>query len=172
VNRRGDILPLADHFLPRLVAEACLPGIPTWTPGAARAMLLHSWPGNVRELAERLKRALVHSSGGAFDAHDFGLAEAPEAELGRVLDRVERGEVARYALHLGGGLRHEAAALLGIGRNTLLRWLEASGDEPAYPDGAGGRTYPDECTTGILGRSRNEPHRGRRCTPRSARTIS
>jgi DNA-binding NtrC family response regulator len=171
-NRRGDILPLVDHYLPRLVAEARLPGIPAWTPGAARALLYHSWPGNVRELGERLKRALVHSFGGGFEARDFGLPEAPEADLGRVLDRVERGEVARYALHLSGGSRQEAAARLGIGRNTLLRWLEASGDEPAYPEGADGRTDPDECTTGIAGRSRNGAPPRRRVAPRSASTVS
>jgi DNA-binding NtrC family response regulator len=171
-NRRGDILPLADHFLPRLVAEARLPGIPRWTPGAARALLLHFWPGNVRELGERLKRALVHSCGGDFEAHDLGLPEAPEADLGRVLDRVERGEVARYALHVSGGLRHEAAARLGIGRNTLLRWLETSGDEPTYPEDAGWRADPDECTTGIAGRSRNGARRRGRVTSRSAGTIS
>jgi DNA-binding NtrC family response regulator len=171
VNRRGDILPLADHFLPRLVAEARLPGIPAWTPGAARALLYHSWPGNVRELAERLKRALIQSFGGSFEAHDFGLPEAPEADLGRVLDRVERGEVARYALHLSGGVRHEAAARLGIGRNTLLRWLETSGDEPTSPEGAGGRTDPDECTTVIAGNPKNGTRRRVRATPRSAGTI-
>ena len=171
-SRRGDILPLVDHYLPRLTAEARLPGVPTWTPGAARALLLHSWPGNVRELGERLKRALVHSLGSDFEAHDLGLPEAPEADLGRVLDRVERGEVARYALHASGGLRHEAAARLGIGRNSLLRWLESSGADPAYPEDAGGRTDLDACTTGIGANSRNGAPRRRSGTPRSASTIS
>src|SRR5690606_32750420 len=131
-----------------------------------------SWPGNIRELGERLKRALVHSLGRDLEAHDLGLPEAPEADLGRVLDRVERGEVARYALQESGGLRHEAAARLGIGRNSLLRWLELTGDEPACPDGAGGRTDPDECTTGIGGNSGNGAPRRRRGIPRSASTIS
>lgn len=60
-ERRGDILPLARHFLAyhgeRLRRSARL-------DAAAEAMLLaHTWPGNVRELENTMQRALILSAG-------------------------------------------------------------------------------------------------------------
>ena len=51
-ERRGDILPLAGHFLRR-----CLPAPPALTPAARMALLRHPWPGNVRELKYTMERA-------------------------------------------------------------------------------------------------------------------
>src|SRR5690606_7681420 len=61
-ERRDDILPLAQHFLPagkRLSADA------------ERALLRHPWPGNVRELRNAVQRAALLSPGDTVAAEAF-----------------------------------------------------------------------------------------------------
>jgi len=63
-ERRGDILPLAEHFLSkhgeRLRSRAAY-----LTADAKRALLTHAWPGNIRELENVIQAAMVSSPDGA-----------------------------------------------------------------------------------------------------------
>ncbi|WDS34867.1 nitrogen regulation protein NR(I) [Pseudoxanthomonas sp.] len=148
-ERRGDVPRLAENFL----AQACLKlGTPAKriAPSARDALRAHDWPGNVRELENVCWRlaALAPSdtitvgdveqslsrttqpatqSPGDWDAL-LGLwararlaegAEGLHAEARARLDRI----LLEAALQFTNGRRADAAARLGVGRNTVTRKL-------------------------------------------------
>jgi len=57
-ERRGDIMPLARHFLDGLTRRFHKP-LDGFTDEAERLLVEHSWPGNVRELRNAVERAVV-----------------------------------------------------------------------------------------------------------------
>jgi Nif-specific regulatory protein len=65
--RPADVLPLAQHFLRQLQAEAGAGGEtePRLTPEAAALLEQYAWPGNVRELQHTVERALILAAGGS-----------------------------------------------------------------------------------------------------------
>ena len=63
-ERRGDIVPLAGHFLRRLAAESGLPAAPL-SPPAASLLESHGWQGNVRELQHVMERSAILAGEGA-----------------------------------------------------------------------------------------------------------
>jgi sigma-54-specific transcriptional regulator len=74
-ERRGDILPLAQHFVQRY-AEAMQLGRVLLAPDACAALLAYEWPGNIRELENVIHYALIVCSGGQVRAADLNLAGA------------------------------------------------------------------------------------------------
>lgn len=134
-ERPEDILLLVDHFS-RVEAPDRTP-IPV-TKEAADRLVAYRWPGNVRELGDVVRRALL------ICADEIGLDDLPEAirrgpeprdtpgadgsqpPEGLSLRALERWAI-RRALASSDGNMTEAAALLGIGRTTLYRKLDAYG---------------------------------------------
>jgi two-component system nitrogen regulation response regulator GlnG len=150
-ERRDDIASLLDHYLDAAAAEM---GVAPKRPDAdARARLAaHDWPGNVRELVNLCRRLTALVPGPVIHAGDLPelvvgagsdpdwtrgvrewargrLHEAPGRVMSEAQDRIERALIDE-ALKATGGRRADAAALLGIGRNTLSRRL-AERDEGA-----------------------------------------
>jgi two-component system response regulator GlrR len=74
-ERRADLMPLALHLLEKEVA-AMGKEITGFTPAAERKILDYPWPGNVRELENRIRQAMVLSSGDRIDAGDLMLEDA------------------------------------------------------------------------------------------------
>ncbi|HEV2117479.1 MAG TPA: sigma-54 dependent transcriptional regulator [Terriglobales bacterium] len=62
-ERRGDIVPLAEHFL-ACMALALETRAPHLSAEAISALEAHSWEGNVRELQHVMERASILSEGG------------------------------------------------------------------------------------------------------------
>ena len=58
VERRSDIVPLAEHFLACMAAALQMPA-PCLSPEAARILEKHPWQGNVRELQHVMERASI-----------------------------------------------------------------------------------------------------------------
>jgi two-component system response regulator HydG len=122
-ERAKDILPLARAFLAQETTRAR-----DFDRGARELLLSHTWPGNVRELSNVAR----HGAALAVDAwvrrEDLPAElEGPRSEAGfapRTLATVEREHVLR-TLDACGGSQAQAAAMLGIGRNTLWRKLRA-----------------------------------------------
>ena len=115
-ERRLDVVPLAEHFLPpgkRLAASAL------------RALSGHDWPGNVRELKNCLQRAALLSQGEQIEAADLGLAP-PRAASPFNGDEPDR-ELIEEALRSAGGVIAQAAADLGLSRQALYRRMEKLG---------------------------------------------
>jgi DNA-binding NtrC family response regulator len=63
-ERRGDILPLANHFLESLCRGAAVP-CKSMALEVGRALEAYTWPGNVRELKHVVERAYILSESGS-----------------------------------------------------------------------------------------------------------
>jgi DNA-binding NtrC family response regulator len=133
-ERRGDILPLADHLLVTLRTVHGRSNAQL-SDAARRMLAAYAWPGNVRELRNALERAVVFSHGGRgapaprndlLEPENFPesvRAAAPGAASTvaglRSLEEVER-EVITATLEATHYQISRSAAALGISRKTLL----------------------------------------------------
>lgn len=135
--RTSDIPLLTEYFLKSL--NDPVPGR-SISPLAMRLIQAHAWPGNVRELFSVLESALIRAEGGVRieaqhlprevrDNEAVAGPSDPRAE-GRYATssspEAERDAIIR-ALTEAGGIRTEAARLLGMGRTTLWRKLKEYG---------------------------------------------
>jgi DNA-binding NtrC family response regulator len=135
-ERPEDILPIAELALTRACARSRLP--PKTLSGAAvRRLVDHSWPGNVRELENAIERAVALSQGEVILPDDLPKAiVTPEGQdflraaldRGWTLDELSRAYLARV-LERTGGNKKQAAAILGIDRRTIQRWLGEKDDD-------------------------------------------
>jgi len=120
VDRRDDVLPLAQHFLE--------PGYEL-APEAERALVRHEWPGNVRELRNVLRRACLLATSQRIVPADLML---PAPTMSIALDGTpavrepERGEI-ETALARHQGIVARAARELGLTRQSLYRRMEKLG---------------------------------------------
>jgi sigma-54-specific transcriptional regulator len=151
-ERRGEILPLARHFIDRYAAAPVRIGTE-----AAALLAAHAWPGNIRELENVIQFALIVCRGGEIrpgdlrliqldlepteeDAAPAPVADAAPAEAALVTDlaqavhalpdartplalhRIEALAV-RAAFEKCRGNQVHAAQLLGITRNSMRTLL-------------------------------------------------
>ncbi len=132
-ERRDDIMPLANVFLKRFVAQANRP-IRGFTPAAIERLTSFEWPGNVRQLQNQIQRAVLLCEGNEIDASDFSIAsirnEAGDAQDTNftLLEGVERNAISQMLKETGGN-KVETAKRLGIGRQTLYNKIKAYGLE-------------------------------------------
>ncbi len=137
LRERGDaLLALANEILSDFRASADR-RIEGFSPDAMDAIRGYSWPGNVRELRNAIERAIVTGEGPWIRARDLPAGvRAPLVHstkedpflvrLPANLDWLER-RCMEAALQETGGNQTKAAALLGIGRNTLaIKMRESS----------------------------------------------
>ncbi|MDA1186020.1 MAG: sigma-54-dependent Fis family transcriptional regulator, partial [Acidobacteria bacterium] len=97
---------------------------------ATQALQKYDWPGNVRELENTIERAVVLAPGpvlttasisllGTASASTSGL---PSLRLRQNLEWVER-ETIRRAIEQAGGIKKDAAELMGISQRALSYYL-------------------------------------------------
>jgi DNA-binding NtrC family response regulator len=72
--RRGDVLPLARHFVGRFCGREGREAL-AWTPEAAGLMERYAWPGNVRELQNICERAVVLATARGLERIEAALIE-------------------------------------------------------------------------------------------------
>ena len=132
-ERRGDIVPLAVHFLEACCrAEGRTP--PRLADGAAQLLTDYAWPGNVRELRNLMERAAVLVSGDVVEAGDLVLwleGAGTREEAAGLRGEVERreAEAVRRALETAQWNVTQAATALGIDRTNLHRKMRKYGIE-------------------------------------------
>jgi DNA-binding NtrC family response regulator len=131
-ERRGDIEPLAQHFL-RLAAGP--EPAKALTAAAIASLQEHSWPGNVRELRNTIERAVILVRGNVIDATDLdhllGGSEAAqhdvaEGDLPAAVAKLEYEMICK-TLEACGGNRAEAARRLNIHRQLLYTKMQRYG---------------------------------------------
>ncbi|MBM3990520.1 MAG: sigma-54-dependent Fis family transcriptional regulator [Planctomycetes bacterium] len=145
-ERKGDIAPLASHFLARAAEVTLASGSPAprLSDAALRALETHVWPGNVRELENALQRAVIVCAGDVVEpwhlglgANGWGPAKKPEgnleeldyaAEKQRALEEFQR-EFVHRALEAAGGNISRAAETCGMTRAALQRIMRGLGIE-------------------------------------------
>jgi sigma-54-specific transcriptional regulator len=76
-ERRGDILPLARHFLEKYRDEAGFDSV-ALAQSAETRLLSYDWPGNIRELENVIHFGLIMSTGGTLEAPDLRLPQPIE----------------------------------------------------------------------------------------------
>jgi two-component system response regulator AtoC len=129
-ERREDIPLLVDHFL-RRYAQNSGKRIDGVESGVMEELERYDWPGNVRELENTIERAVVLALGprltretlwlmGAMSAPTSGL---PSSKLHANLEWAER-ETIRKALAQAGGVKKDAAELMGISQRALSHYLQ------------------------------------------------
>ena len=127
-DRGEDVVLLAHEFLQRHAVQTGRTKL-VFAPDAVRAIMRYSWPGNVRELQNRVKRAVIMTSGARVTAKDLELergqdmASSSTPTLRQARENVER-ELIRQALKRNSGRITSAAAELGISRPTLYELME------------------------------------------------
>ncbi len=90
----------------------------------------YDWPGNVRELENTIERAVVLSEGPVITAKAVSVLGAttqqtsglPTMKLRQNIEWVER-ETIRRALEQAGGVKKDAAELMGISQRALSYYL-------------------------------------------------
>jgi len=133
-ERRGDVLPLALHFLREAQTEKTL------APKALEALQAYSWPGNVRELQMVIRRAAILALGDTIGAEDVDTraprraARKGELPSGLTLAQLEEAYI-KKVLAENGGHRGQTAKALGIDAKTLYNKL---GPERPRRKGAAG----------------------------------
>jgi two-component system response regulator AtoC len=128
-ERREDIPLLVDHFVRKHVQRTGR-RIDRVEKGAFAALEGYDWPGNVRELENTIERAVVLASGSVIDVADVSLMGAgsvaasslPSPKLHQNVDWAERESV-RRALRQAGGVKKDAAEILGISQRALSYYL-------------------------------------------------
>jgi DNA-binding NtrC family response regulator len=128
-ERREDIPALVDHFV-RKHTQRTGKTIDQVSPEAHAALQAYDWPGNVRELENTIERAVVLSTTRVISAGQIQMlgasAAAPSGLPSLVLrTNVEwaEKETMRRALERGGGVKKEAAELMGISQRALSYYL-------------------------------------------------
>jgi transcriptional regulator with PAS, ATPase and Fis domain len=128
-ERREDVAVLIDHFFDKH-KQRTGKTIERLDDDVVQALMKYDWPGNVRELENTIERAVVLATGptvtrsaisllGATSAPPPGL---PSLRLHQNLEWVER-ETIRRALEQSGGIKKDAAELMGISQRALSYYL-------------------------------------------------
>ncbi len=128
-ERRDDISVLVDHFI-RKHAQRAGKRIDGIDPAALKAMQQYDWPGNVRELENALERAVVLATTPTIQASAVFMLGAvgtaapglPSLNLQQNLSWVEK-ETLRRALESAGGVKKDAAELMGISQRAMSYYL-------------------------------------------------
>jgi two-component system response regulator HydG len=126
-ERPEDIMPLAEYFLIKASAR-CRRRVMGFTPETIRALTGYSWPGNVRELENAIERAVVLGSAENIELEDLPetVEQEPHSKFQETLGSAKREAILR-AWEQAGGDYKEAASVLGIHPNSLLRLVRKMG---------------------------------------------
>jgi DNA-binding NtrC family response regulator len=128
-ERREDVPVLVEHFL-RKHAQRSGRRVNEIREDALQRLMAYDWPGNVRELENTIERAVVLCGGPVIEADDItmpGIAGPsatglPSLQLRSNVEWAER-ETVRQALVRAGGIKKDAAVLLGISQRALSYYL-------------------------------------------------
>jgi len=128
-ERRADIPMLVQHFVARAGTQVGK-AIQVVAADALAVLEAYDWPGNVRELENTIERAVILSQGPTIERPDVWLMPAqaaltstlPSIRLHENLAWTERETVAR-ALAQAGGVKKDAAELMGISQRALSHYL-------------------------------------------------
>jgi len=128
-ERREDIPVLAEHFV-RKHALRSGRAVERLDESAMAVLERYDWPGNARELENTIERAVVLSRDAIIRADAIsGLRAAqvaapglPTMRLHQNIEWIER-ETIRRALDAAGGVKKDAAELMGISQRALSHYL-------------------------------------------------
>jgi DNA-binding NtrC family response regulator len=123
MDRREDILPLAEHFL-RKFSKDNNKVVKYFAPDVIEFMMNYSWPGNVRELENMIEHGVILSKHKEISLADFpqDCIHLAPAE-GKTIEDVMRSHIINVLEETKGNIS-EAAKILGIQRMTLYNKMK------------------------------------------------
>jgi DNA-binding NtrC family response regulator len=137
-QRIEDILPLAEHFLSRLMGSEKRDSS-ILSSSSASILLSYNWPGNVRELENTMERAWVLCENNVIRPEDLPGRMLPchgnppdmhssrdRIKLDSLLENIEKHYIIS-TLKQSKGNRTHAARFLGLKRTTLLARISSLG---------------------------------------------
>ena len=134
-ERSEDIPLLIDHFIQKFNSKYNK-NVRSVDPKAVKRLTRYHWPGNVRELERCLEYAFVFVKGPVIFAHYLPKFDEEHQSSedwigsrripGRSRPVIDRA-IIRRALERCDGRRQEAAALLGISRTSMWRYMKKHG---------------------------------------------
>ncbi len=121
---------LVEHFLRRFARDSGK-RIDSVEQGVMEELSRYDWPGNVRELENTIERAVVLATDARLTRETVWLMGAvsppvsglPSQRLHANLEWAER-ETIRRALEQSGGVKKDAAELMGISQRALSHYLQ------------------------------------------------
>jgi Nif-specific regulatory protein len=125
-ERAEDIALLADYFVAKASRKCRMRPKPI-SPEAQACLLGYDWPGNVRELEHAMERALVLGSSDNILPEDLpaeifeSASGEPSSSNYQSVVKEQKKQVVQKAMQQSNGNYIEAAKLLGIHPNSLLR---------------------------------------------------
>jgi DNA-binding NtrC family response regulator len=128
-ERREDIPALVEHFV-RKHQQRTGKRIDQVSDEALSALQAYDWPGNVRELENTIERSVVLATNPVIGPGQIQMLGAtaqspsglPSLNLRQNVEWAEK-ETMRRALERGGGVKKEAAELMGISQRALSYYL-------------------------------------------------
>src|SRR3954454_9249776 len=128
-ERRDDIPALVEHFVKKH-AQRTGRRFDKMDDTVLTGLQQYDWPGNVRELENTIERAVVLSPGPVITSRAVSVlggpaqqqAGLPSLKLRQNIEWVER-ETIRRALESAGGVKKDAAELMGISQRALSYYL-------------------------------------------------
>jgi two-component system response regulator PilR (NtrC family) len=139
-ERKEDIPPLVEFFLKKFSGG----GEPKrMTPEAMKILINNRWPGNVRELENAVERLVILASGdmirlehvpdtirNELPCSELVPSDIPDGgiDLGMLLENAEK-TLLRKALEKTGGVKTEAAKILGLSFRSFRHRLQKYGSE-------------------------------------------
>lgn len=128
-DRRDDIPPLVEHFVQKHT-QRIGKRIDRIDDEVMQLLGRYDWPGNVRELENTIERAVVLSSSRELTLSAVSLVGAPtnqgsglpSSRLHQNIEWVER-ETIRKAIDQAGGIKKDAAEIMGISQRALSYYL-------------------------------------------------
>ncbi len=132
-ERKDDIAPLANAFLAEFAARFSRP-VHSIHPDTLAAFMAYHWPGNVRELRNVMERAVLLEKTERILPGNLPFQARAGKTPGSLQDlnlrtalAVEERRLLTEALQRAGGIRREAARLLGIDARNLGYFLKKHG---------------------------------------------
>ncbi|MEQ1574055.1 MAG: sigma-54 dependent transcriptional regulator [Vicinamibacterales bacterium] len=128
-DRRDDIPVLIEHFVDKHKGRTGKP-IERVDDEVMQILQRYEWPGNVRELENTIERAVVLATSAVLTPQSVSLLGAtsapppglPSLRLHQNIEWVEK-ETVRRSLEQSGGVKKEAAELMGISQRALSYYL-------------------------------------------------
>jgi PAS domain S-box-containing protein len=139
-ERQEDIPMLLEEIVHELALQMQLPEVPPIDPFQTAGLKAYAWPGNVRELRNVIERALMLWNSGTLDlklpshaaSADEWARDLPFPSgwtLRQVTDEITK-VMCTEALRRAKGNKKEAAAIMGISRDALYRYIKRFGIAP------------------------------------------
>jgi Nif-specific regulatory protein len=136
-DRREDVPQLAEYFIAKISAKYKVPAKPL-SAQAHSLLMQYDWPGNIRELENAMERAVVLGAGPEIVPEDLPrcmlLTALPADQLAAKYSsavKENKKQLVVRALEQANGHYIEAAKLLGLHPNSLLRLIRNLGLKPA-----------------------------------------